>query len=612
MNAAYAPAEEEQPPPTAPEPAAFDKDALKRLAQRAAEGPIEDELPPPPPPEHKKPPAEEATALVPADPPGPPVAEVPMEEGAEASEGQDAETNGSLLLPAPEAEVKKKDSSSIATMLSYAQHNVAKGKVPSDKAVDTASLQQAFTIGGGASGHFSMKGGLMLSPFDSLLHRLDAAGADLSSEDRKDLQLQITALLPKLEAQKAADLVCKLQTAEGLRSATFLDEIAKMLPASRFTSPHLTRILATLASWAAAVSGSDADGKPKLSEDARSFFTTSAAELSLRLMDVAPRDLSQIANAMATIGQTEERFFASLARASVARCERFAVEEMLLLCSAFDKAGLVHVPLLEASAKLLRHQVSQVPGADLAKGLKSLATCCVRDLDLGKAVGEYLAEGPKGGLTSEEFCSLAWTFVTLGFYHDQMFRAVFKALEDAPSMPGDTLCQLYEIHLALKAFRDDYGKYELEDAAVQSLKAHYRKQRGGKLRDVKLDRSVEKVCKDIADSLQKVVSGSVSRQHQTELGMAVDIAVNKKGNKPIVFIEVDGSHSLMRTLDLNGASQISRVRGAVLLKRYLLQKHGFRIAVVPEDFWRSLPDSREKRDFLRELLRSAGVPSKLL
>ena len=45
--------------------------------------------------------------------------------------------------------------------LPQAQHNVAKGKVPSDKTVDTASLQQAFTIGGGASGHFSMKGGLM-------------------------------------------------------------------------------------------------------------------------------------------------------------------------------------------------------------------------------------------------------------------------------------------------------------------------------------------------------------------------------------------------------------------------------------------------------------------
>lgn len=619
MNAAYAPAEEEQLAEVVPEPAAFDKDALARLAQRAAEGPIEDEPPPPPPPEHKKPAEDLALALAPVDAGAVAAVDVPMEvEVGDAGIAgpdieQDAEMNGMLQLPAPEVEVKKKDSSSIATMLSYAQSNVAKGKVPSDKAVDTASLQQAFTIGGGASGHtsFSMKG---LSPLDSLVHRLDSAGVDLPSEDRKDLQQQITSLLPKLDPAKTADLVSKLQGADGLRSSAFLDEIAKMLPASRFASPHLTRILATLATWAAAVSGSDADGKPKLSEDARSFFTTAAAELSLRLMDVAPKDLSQIASAMATIGQTEERFFASLARASVARAERFAVEDILLLCMAFDKAGLVHVPLLEAAAKLLRHQVSQVSGPDLAKGLKGLATCCVRDLELGKAVGEYLAEGPKGGLTSEEFCSLAWTFVTLGFYHDQMFRAVFKALEDAPSMPGDTLCQLYEIHLALKAFRDDlYGKYELEDAAVQSLKAHYRKQRGGKLRDVKLDRSVEKVCKDIADSLQKVVTGSVSRQHQTELGMAVDIAVTKKGSKPIVFIEVDGSHSLMRTLDLTGPSnQISRVRGPVLLKRYLLQKHGFRIAVVPEDFWRSLPDSREKRDFLRELLRSAGVPSKLL
>ena len=58
-----------------------------------------------------------------------------------------------------------------------------------------------------------------------------------------------------------------------------------------------------------------------LSVQARSFFTTSAAELSLRpcmcmrcyqtlfwpgrLMDVAPKDLSQIATAMATIGMTE-------------------------------------------------------------------------------------------------------------------------------------------------------------------------------------------------------------------------------------------------------------------------------------------------------------------
>ncbi|CAE7194251.1 PAT14 [Symbiodinium natans] len=605
MNAAYSPPEEQQPAPVAPEPAAFDKDALRRLAQRAAEGPIEDEPPPPPPPESA------AKVAIPEVEQGQDVEE-PAAAPDAASDAtnamvqpapiQEDDANGAAPATSAEAEAKKKDSSSIATMLSYAQSNVAKGKVPADKSVDTASLQQAFTIGGGASGHAStgLKG---LSPVESLSQRLDSAGPDLPSEERKDLQQQISAVLPKLEPSKAAELIGKLQGAEGIRSSYFLDEIARCLHPSRFTSSHLTRILASLSSWAAAVSGSDADGKIKLSEDARSFFTTSAAELSLRLMDVAPKDLSQIATAMATIGMTEERFFASLARASVARCERFSVEEILVVCAAFDKAGMVHLPLLEASGKLLRMQVAQVPGPELSKGLRSLATCCVRDLALGRAVGEHLAEGPKGGLTPEEFCSLAWTFVTLGFYHDQMFRAVFKALEDAPTMPGDTLCQLYEIHLALKAFRNDlYGKYELEESAVQSLKAHYRKQRGGKVRDVKLDRSMEKVCKDIADCLQKVVTGSVSRQHQTELGMAVDIAVSsKRGSRPIAFIEVDGSHSLMKTLDLTGptASQISRVRGPVLLKRYLLQKHGFRIAVVPEDFWRSLPDTRDKRDSLQ-------------
>lgn len=43
----------EEQPSTVPEPAAFDKDALKRLAQKAADGTIEE--PPPPPPEPKKP-----------------------------------------------------------------------------------------------------------------------------------------------------------------------------------------------------------------------------------------------------------------------------------------------------------------------------------------------------------------------------------------------------------------------------------------------------------------------------------------------------------------------------------------------------------------------------
>merc|ERR1711953_103914 len=192
-----------------------------------------------------------------------------------------------------------------------------------------------------------------------------------------------------------------------------------------------------------------------------------------------------------------------------------------------------------------------------------------------------------------------------------MFRAVLRALEDAPVMPSDTLCQLYEIHVSLKTFCQNlYKKYELDGEAVQSLRGHYRKQRGGKMRELKLDRYSEKVHKDIAVTLRNVVSCSVVRQHQTESGFSVDMAVVKRRSSTVVaLVEVDGSHTVMRSLDPSvGQPGLSgRVRGPILFKRHILQKHGFRLVVVSEDLWRSLADSREKRELLRELLRTAGV-----
>ncbi|CAE8608945.1 unnamed protein product, partial [Polarella glacialis] len=98
---------------------------------------------------------------------------------------------------------------------------------------------------------------------------------------------------------------------------------------------------------------------------------------------------------MATIGLTEERFFASLARAAVARSERFTAEEILALSIAFDKANLVHLPLVDACTKLLKGQVAQVSAKELAKGLRGLTMCCVRDVELGRAVGDYFQTGPK-------------------------------------------------------------------------------------------------------------------------------------------------------------------------------------------------------------------------
>ena len=91
---------------------------------------------------------------------------------------------------------------------------------------------------------------------------------------------------------------------------------------------------------------------------------------------------------------------------------------------------------------------------------RCLQTSACRAASLQKSFARLLGrETP-----SQAWAWLVWRtsvilrFVTLGFYHDQMFRAVFKALEartaciiqklpaadisvpqDAPTMPGDTL-----------------------------------------------------------------------------------------------------------------------------------------------------------------------------
>lgn len=52
---------------------------------------------------------------------------------------------------------------------------------------------------------------MRLSPLDSLMQRLDAEG----SEERREVQQQVLAMLPKLEQSKAADLVTRLVQVEG-------------------------------------------------------------------------------------------------------------------------------------------------------------------------------------------------------------------------------------------------------------------------------------------------------------------------------------------------------------------------------------------------------------
>jgi len=124
---------------------------------------------------------------------------------------------------------------------------------------------------------------------------------------------------------------------------------------------------------------------------------------------------------------------------------------------------------------------------------------------------------------------VAWTFCALDLHHDKLFRAVFRALEDAAVVASETLCQLYEIHLTQKAFHfDAYKAYELEDDTVQSLRDHYKKHRGGIGRSIKLERTTERVHQDIAETLKEVVEASVQQAYQTPLGFVVDVAATRR------------------------------------------------------------------------------------
>lgn len=469
----------------------------------------------------------------------------------------------------------------------------------------------------------------MVNPWEALLGRIEAAAAAaaattsssaFSTEQRRAVEREVLETLPKLEARRAAELVVRVHSADGLRTEALLDGIGRSLTllVPRFGSPDLTRLTAAAAAWALEIAGDVDENRLRLSDPMRSFFNAVAAEVSLRLMDVAPGDLARIASSLASLGLGDARLFASIARAAVARNDRFMPSELVALVAAFDQARYYQTSLFEALAKCLKLHIKDTAPKDVVSGMRLLAACGIRDEELGKAVGESLPKrAGAGGLSAEDFCTLAWTFCALDLHHDKLFRAVFRALEDASVVATEALCQLYEIHLALKAFhQDSYGGYELEDGTVQSLREHYRKHKGGGNRAVRLERSSERVHADVAELLKDVLDASVSTSPQMALGFTVDVAATKRrssSSSPFIFVEIDGPHSLVRSLDPMdaagsfGAAQASRVKGAAALKRRVLQRHGFRLGVVNEDEWRTMSTSREKRELLRDICVKAGV-----
>lgn len=610
-------------------PQAFDREALKRLAQQAQEnqealatGEVGINGSPGRPTAPDSGFAATAPAAVLPVPELPEVPAAPLlaaEQLPEPEGAADVPSAPPAVPPAPaEPEVRqeesKKDSSSVLGILQQAQDNVARGRVGIVRSAPSMPPRTDSSAGSSSGGAHA--GGVAVgSQWEALNARLAAAA--VSSDSRRAVEKEVLGTLQKLEPRRITELVLRVHGTECLRSEELLDDVTRQLVPliPRFGSPDLTRLTGTLAAWALETADGGDEGKLHLSEELRAFFNGVSTEVSLRLMDVAPGDLARIASSLASMGLGGARLFASIARAAVARGDRFHPSELVSLVVAFDQARFFQTSLFEALARCLKANIRDVSPKDMIQGMRLLAICGIQDKDLGQAIGEHVPKkASSGGLSAEEFCTLAWTFCALDLHHDRLFRAVFQALEDAAVVAGETLCQLYEIHLTLKAFhQESYREYELEDDTVQSLREHYKRHRGGAARAVKLERSSERVHSDVAEQLRDVIDASVSTGHQMALGFTVDVAATRRKSSqssPFIFIEIDGPHSLVRSLDpmdAVGVGHTSRVRGAAALKRRVLQKHGFKVGVVNEDEWRTMSKSKEKREFLRDILVKAGV-----
>eukprot|EP00405_Crypthecodinium_cohnii_P016353 CAMPEP_0206462718 /NCGR_PEP_ID=MMETSP0324_2-20121206/26150_1 /ASSEMBLY_ACC=CAM_ASM_000836 /TAXON_ID=2866 /ORGANISM="Crypthecodinium cohnii, Strain Seligo" /LENGTH=873 /DNA_ID=CAMNT_0053934937 /DNA_START=58 /DNA_END=2676 /DNA_ORIENTATION=+ len=618
--------DEEKPEskPARPEMQAFDREALARLAKQAADEPQEPEPAPPMPAaqpqqqappismsippsfsawQQHQPPAPEMNFPVPEGLPSPTPAPAPASQAPAAAPPPDVSSSSSRppapapalappAAPAPAApisiqfapsgpETSKKDASSVFSFLQAAQDNLARSRAGKVRAGAQPSV-----FGSATSANSSQSE--TLSPWQSLCKRID----EVSSSTAPSLEKEIVSSLPKLEPRQAAELVVRAQAASQLRTHSLLDELCRALvvPIPRFRSSDLARLAETFSAWTSNLA--HGEERVRLSEAVKHYFNGLHAEVSLRLMDMALGDLARAATVFANVGVGGTKLFASIARAAGARMDRFAPGELVMLVAAFEKEGCFQTALYEGLARSLKGSLRDVAPKDVLRGMASLASCGIRDEALAHSVGDALVEtGVSNGVLPMEDCvKLAWTFCVLDLYHEGLFRAVFARVADTPVQESETLCQLYEVHLTLaKSQEDSYKDFELDEETVSSLRHHYKKHHVR----AKPARSSERLHDDVADALAQVIDGSVSTSSPTNMGIFVDVwASTSKSRRssssstPIVAIEVDGPHSIIRSMDpLENNGPAARIRGEIAFRRRLLQKCGTVMVVFSEDKW---------------------------
>lgn len=617
--------------PAVPEGPAFDKDALLKLAARASGAEPEEAKPEPPQPAAPAHPTHRGvpiSQLPPKfDPAMQPYMQNDLADSALAMAGgaydpNDSPAVGSRAKPggftpmslAPQK--AKKDDDSVQKMLERLQGNTEQNAM-SKKEADEApaagpvrmqmpgrkqavgSLSTMLETGGPAYDSARTRGDV---EFEALMQRMASGdGADGEAMSR-----ELLIRFPQFSPQNVTDLLQKIDSFPGLQNGDFQAELSRVLipRLKEFNSSQFTTLTSTFASWS-----NDARNKKKgrFSEFSKAFFQAASLEMTSRLMEYAPHEINCCLAAFVSVGFAEHKFFCSVGRAALARHSSFAPVQLTALLAILSEMRLVHVDLFNASAQFLSQRAKELRPVDVIRVLRSFSKCNVHHHGMCKAIGDEVVARIRAKASTfkvEELCEIAYSFCVLSYYHEDMFRALFKELEKSPMISTDALIQLYESHLTLDAeHRAEYSRYRPDSELEHAMREHYRENRKDERR------CSEKIRNDVASVVKSLVDGSVHVNHRTSSGFLVDVAALRKRSSTDGFIHVDldSTVTVVRSLDQEDAQKASVINeGPVALRRRVLAKNGLRLVTVKESEWRELDDSKDKRRHLRSLLSALG------
>lgn len=638
-------AQKAQNEPEAQAPAAFDREALARLAERAGKEPQPPPEPPAPPappvmpprapvapslPEPAKP-AEMLSQLLHATPAPqlsqPPVlSEAPSSNSFPSQQPRPATQQPPLpgLSPAPMPPLPPEPPKTIArgftpfmlqtqSATSVSKDNDAVQKMlqrlqgNAEQTKQTVSVKQAAPASGLSAPPGAVGGFSLLG-----------GGAGKSGMSQYEaLEHRVSeAESPGEVADVSRDILAKLPVLLLEHVAELLQKLDTVLRlCSEGFISDLCRQLAprlkssTSTQFAMLLSGivvwSD-DARERFAELAGEFLSVALEEMASRLMELAPAEVNICVAAFVAAGRADARFFSIVGRAAHARHNSFGPPQLAALLTIFSEMRLVHYELFHAAGLALAARARELRPVDALRALRACTKCGFAHELLCKAVGDQVISRVKAkGLKSGFKC--------------------------------EDLCEIAWLFTAVQVYHEDFfvlmfkqledtrqvgtdalcQLYELHLALDSEQKEAYSKYRPSAeaikgLQDIyKTNRRECRRCddrqrNDVAATLKALVDGTVTVNHRTTTGLLVDVAALKRRSSADAFVHVELDAPLTTVRPLEQDETAVVVEGAVALRRRLLQKQGLRLVVVRESEWRNLEESKEKRRHLRSLLSNLG------